>query len=153
MYQQHKPVKSYRLLQEYEAYKNPALNDLTFTPVSADTVSASYKGKQVEIKCKVLENGSKQYEINFEDGSKMSYVLFSKGGTTNINGEEFEMPNGTILETKSVNGRVFSKLIQTPDMRRDVINMPEILGKAEQILNARNMFSPSESANMTDKNV
>lgn len=134
----------YNLLQEYNAYKNPELNDLTFIPVSEDTVSASYKKKQVEIKCKILENGSKQYKINFGDDSQISYVLFSKGGKADINGEEFEMPIGTILENKSVDGRVFSKLIQTPDMRREVINMPEVIENVEQILNSYNMFSPSK---------
>lgn len=144
---------NYNLLQEYNAYKNPELSDLTFIPVSEDTVSATYKKKPVEIKCMVLENGSKQYEINFEDDSRISYVLFSEGGKAEINGEEFEMPAGTILENKSVDGRVFSKLIQTPDMRREIINIPKVIGRAEQILSSYNMFTSSEAVTNHAENV
>ena len=48
------------------------------------------------------------------------------------------MPAGTILEVKSVNGRVFSQLIQTSDMKINVVNKPEIIDKAEEILNEYN---------------
>ena len=125
-------------MQEYNAYKNSVLDGLEFTPVSEDTVSALYKGKQVGIRCKVLEDGNKQNEINFEDGSQISYISYSQGGKINIYGEEFEVPTGTILETKSVNGRVFSKLIQTPNMQRNVVNIPEVIEQAEQALNSYN---------------
>ena len=118
-----------KLLPEYMAYINPELNDLT--SVSPDIVSASYKKKPVEIKCKALDDGNKQQEINFADGSQVSYVSFAKSGNMKINDEEFELPVGTIVETKSANGRVFSQLIQIPGMQRQVINKPEYLDKAE----------------------
>ena len=92
------------------------------------------KEKQVKIKCNVLEDGSKQQEIYFDDGSQIKYITFTKGGKMKINGDEFEMPEGTVVETKSVNGRVFSQLIQTPDMQRNVINKPEYLDRAAESL-------------------
>ena len=94
----------------------------------------SYKGKKVEIKCKILDDGSKLQEVNFDDGSQIKYITFLKGGKLDINGEEFEMPVGTIVETKSANGRVFSRLIQTPDMTKKVINKPAYLDEAEKVL-------------------
>lgn len=94
----------------------------------------SGKGKSFKITCKILDDGNKLQEINFDDGSQIKYITFTKNGKTKINGEEFEMPEGTIIETKSVNGRVFSQLIQTPDMPRKVINKPEYLDRAEQAL-------------------
>ena len=75
----------YNLLQEYHAYKNPELNQLKFNPVSKDTVTATLKGKQIEIKCKMLEGGSKQHEINFDDGSRINYTTFAEGGKMKIN--------------------------------------------------------------------
>ena len=137
------PDNDCNLLQLYMAYKNPELKDSELTLLSDDTVTATYKRKQVTIQRNVTDNGSKKYEINFEDGSKIKYVSFTDGGSMEINGEEFEMPAGTIYEEKSVHGKVFSQLIRTPDMRRNVINMPEILDKAEQIFESRN---PSEQA-------
>ena len=119
-----------KLLPEYAAYQNPELTDLT--AVSADTFSASYRGNPVEIKSKTLEDGNKQYEINFGDGSQISYVSFSKNGKKEIYGEEFKMPRGTVVETKSANGRVFSQLIQLPGVQRNSINKPEYLNKIEQ---------------------
>ena len=130
------------LLQEYNAYKNPEFKDLTFYPVFADTVTASHKGNNLELKCKILDNGTKNQEINFHDGSQIKYTTFSEGGKMGINGEEYEMPAGTIVETKTANGRVFSQLIQTPDMERNIIAKPEYLDTAEQILKAYNE-SPS----------
>ena len=124
----------FKLLQEYRAYNNPDFSDLEFSPVSSDTVSGKYKGKSVEIKFSTSEDGNKLEEISFHDGSKISYVTFSQGGKMNINGEEFEMPEGTIFESKSVQGRMFSQLIQTPNMLRSVINKPEGLEKAQQVL-------------------
>ena len=121
-----------KLLPEYTAYINPELKDLTHA--SADVVSASYKGKPVEIKCKVLDDGNKQQEIKFHDGSQISYVSFPKGDTIKINEEEFEIPVGTIIETKSANGRVFSQLIQIPNMKVKVINKPEYLDTAEKLI-------------------
>ncbi len=121
-----------KLLPEYTAYINPELNDLV--SASSDVVSASYKKKPVEIKCKALDDGIRQQEISFNDGSQISYVSFSNGGKMRINEEEFEMPVGTVVETKSVNGRVFSQLIQIPGMQRRVVNKPEYLDKAEQII-------------------
>lgn len=132
------PDNNYMLPQMYSAYRNPKLDGLELTPTSADTVTASNKGKQIEIKYNLLDNGSKQYEINYEDGSKVKYVSFAQGSKMEINGEEFEMPEGAILEEKSIPGKVFSKLIQTPDMRRNFINMPEILNEAEQTLKTHN---------------
>lgn len=128
------PDNDYRLLQEYMAYKNPELKDLDITALSDAAVTATYRKKQVAIQRNVSDNGSKEYEINFEDGSKIKYVSFAGGEKIEINGEEFEMPPGTIYEEKSAHGEVFSRLIQTPDMRRNVITMPAILDKAEQIL-------------------
>ena len=126
------------LPQMYIAYQNHKLDDLELTPTSADTVTASNKGKQIEIKYNLLDDGSKQYEINYEDGSKVKYVSFAQGSKMEINGEEFEMPEGAVLEEKSIPGKVFSKLIQTPDMRRNFINMPDILNEAEQTLKTNN---------------
>ena len=142
-------LHDYMLLQEYNAYKNPELSNLTFTPTSADTVVSAYKGKPIKINYKVFEDGSKHYTINFDDNSQINYILFYKSGKMDINGENFEMPEGTILETKSVNGRVFSKLIQTPDMRKNIVSLPEVVKKAEQIL--CNRPSTSNSANETVK--
>ncbi len=98
------------------------------------TKVTSYKGKKVEIKCKILDDGSKLQEVTFDDGSQVKYITFLKGGKMDINGEEFEMPVGTIVETKSANGRVFSQLIQTPDMQKKVINKPEYIDEAEKAL-------------------
>lgn len=94
----------------------------------------SNKEKSFKITCKILDDGNKLQEINFADGSQIKYITFTKVGKMEINGEEFEMPEGTIIETKSVKGRVFSRLIQTPDMPKTVINKPEYLDKAEQVL-------------------
>ena len=126
------------LPQMYSAYQNYKLDDLELTPTSENTVQTSYKGKQIEIKYSLLDDGSKQYEINYEDGSKVKYVSFAQGSKMEINGEEFEMPQGAVLEEKSIPGKVFSKLIQTPDMRRNFINMPDILNEAEQTLKTNN---------------
>lgn len=126
------------LPQMYSAYQNLELGGLELTPTSENTVQTSYKGKQIEIKYSLLDDGSKQYEINYEDGSKVKYVSFAQGSKMEINGEEFEMPQGTVLEEKSIPGKVFSKLIQTPDMRRNFINMPDILKEAEQTLKTNN---------------
>ena len=123
-----------QLLQQYKAYKNPSLENVEFNPVSEDTISGLYKGKPVEITCVMSEDGNKQQEIKFGDGSKISYVVFSEGNKMTINGEEFEMPEGTIVETKSVNGRIFSQLIQTPNMSKTVVCVPEVINTAEQIL-------------------
>lgn len=125
-----------KLLQEYRAYSNPELNDAKFNPVSEDTVSAEYRGKQVRVKFNTLEDGSKQHQVNFNDGSKIDYVTYTNGGKRNINGEEFELPSGTVVETKSVNDRVFSQLIQLPNTQRKVVNKPEYLDKAEEIIAA-----------------
>ena len=122
------------LLQEYNAYRNPEFKDLTFSPVYANTVIASHKGKPIEIKSEILDDGTKEQEINFHDGSRIKYTTFSEGGKMEINGEEYEMPAGAIVETKSINGRVFSQLIQTPDMERNLITKPEYLDVAEQAL-------------------
>ncbi len=127
-----------KLLQEYRAYSNPELNDANFSPVSEDTISAQYRGKQVRVKFNTLEDGSKQHQVNFNDGSKVDYITYTNGGKRNINGEEFELPAGTIVETKSVNDRVFSQLIQLPNAQRKVVNKPEYLDKAEQIITASN---------------
>ena len=123
-----------KLLQEYRAYSNPELNDANFSPVSEDTISAQYRGKQVRVKFNTLEDGSKQHQVNFNDGSKVDYITYTNGGKRNINGEEFELPAETIVETKSVNDRVFSQLIQLPNAQRKVVNKPEYLDKAEQII-------------------
>ena len=127
-----------KLLQEYRAYSNPELNDANFSPVSEDTISAQYRGKQVRVKFNTLEDGSKQHQVNFNDGSKVDYITYTNGGKRKINGEEFELPAGTIVETKSVNDRVFSQLIQLPNAQRKVVNKPEYLDKAEQIITASN---------------
>lgn len=127
-----------KLLQMYRAYQSPQLDGLELTQTSENTVQTSYKGKQIEIIYSLLDDGSKQYEINYEDGSKVKYVSFAQGSKMEINGEEFEMPQGTVLEEKSIPGKVFSKLIQTPDMRRNFINMPKILNEAEQTLKTNN---------------
>ena len=124
----------YKLLQEYLAFNPPKLEDANLSSVSDDTVITSYRGKSVEIKCRTNDDGTKLQEINFADGSKISYLSFVQGGKMNINGEEFDMPEGTIVETKSVQGRVFSQLIQTPDMLRNIVNKPVDFDKAEQIL-------------------
>ena len=129
-----------KLLPEYNAYKNPNFKDLEFKPISANTVTAMIKGKQLEVKCKALSDNSKQYEICFDDNSQINYVTFSEGGKMKINGEEYEMPAGAITETKSVSGRVFSQLIQTPDMERSIITKPEYLQMAEQVLKSYNPF-------------
>ncbi len=123
-----------KLLQLYRAYNNSDLKGLTFTPVSEDTAIATYKGKNIEIKSTILEDGNKQQEINFDDGSHISYLTFTNGGKMKINEEEFQLPAGTIVETKSVNGRVFSKLIQSPDEQKKVVNLPEYLTDAEHAL-------------------
>lgn len=134
----------YKLLQEYTAYRNPEFKDLVFTPVSENKVTTTYKRKPVEIEFNILDDGNKTYEINFHDGSKIRYVIFSEGGEKKINGEEFEMPAGTIVETRTIDDKVeFSELIQTPDMQRQVINLPEGLDKAEEALKA---FTPSETS-------
>lgn len=132
-----------KLLPEYNAYKNPDFNDLEFTRVSDDTLSAAYKKKSFDITCKTLENGNRLQEIKFNDGSHIKYEIFAQGGKMKINGEEFEMPAGTIVETKSANDRVFSQLIQTPDMERNVINKPQYLDKAEQILTEADIPIPT----------
>ena len=139
-----------KLLPEYNAYKNPNFKDLTFTPVSEDTISSSYKGKPFQIRFKHLDNGNKQQDISFDDGSQIKYILFVKDGNMKIYGEEFEMPAGTIIETKSVNDRVFSQLIQTPNMQRKVINKPEYLDKAEEILKTYIPESPDKSESVTE---
>jgi len=122
----------YKLLQEYSAYKTPDFKDAEFTRISSDTISTAYKGKPVEIKLSTQNNGNELREINFKDGSQISYVTFSDGEKMGINGEEFEMPAGTVLETRSVQGKVFSRLIQTPDMLGKIVNMPEELNDIEQ---------------------
>ena len=129
----------FKLLQEYKAYKTPSLNNLEFIPISKDTVLASNNEKPIEIKFEILEDESKQYEIKFYDGSQINYVIFSEGAKMKINGEEFGMPAGACLEIKSVKGRVFSQLIQTPDMQKNVVNMPEIIGNIEQLLKIYNL--------------
>ena len=137
-----------KVLLEYGAYKNPDLKGLTFTPVSENTVTTKYQGKPVEIVFNVFEDGKDQQEINFEDGSQIKYITFYKSGKMDINGEEFEMPEGTIVEIKSANGRTFSQLIQTPDMQRKVIEMPEGLDEAKQALTTYNPVQNSEAAVM-----
>ena len=124
---------------------NPDFGDLTFTPISANTATAIYKGKPVEVRCKILNDGNKQPKIKFEDGSRIKYITFSNDGEMKINGEEYEMPAGTIVEIKSVNDRVFSQLIQTPEMQRQIINKPEYLDNAEQVLTTYNPFQSSDS--------
>lgn len=121
-----------KLLPEYFAYQNPELAD--FTPIAADTVTTTYKKKQVEIKFSETDDGNKQQEITFSDGSKINYIIFTQNGKIKINEEEFEMPEGTIIETKTINDRIISQLTQTPDMQRKVINKPEYLEKAEEAL-------------------
>ena len=69
-----------KLLQEYRAYSNPELNDANFSPVSEDTISAQYRGKQVRVKFNTLEDGSKQHQVNFNDGSKVDYITYTNGG-------------------------------------------------------------------------
>ncbi len=128
-----------KLLPEYSAYQNPELKD--FTPVSSDTVTALFRKKQVEIKFSTTEDDNKQQDIKFADGSQISYITFTKDGKMKINEEEFEMPEGTIIETKSINGRVISQFIQTPDIQRKVINKPEYLDEAEEVLKT---YTPPE---------
>ena len=123
-----------KLLQEYKAYKKPVINSETYTPISEDTVSASCNGKPAQITFKQQDDGNKSYEIMFNDGSQVNYLSFANGGKMKINGEEFEMPEGTVVETKMVKDRVFSQLIQTPYMTSNVVNMPEGLDKVEQLL-------------------
>ena len=89
------------LLQEYNAYRTVNFKNTTFTVVSEDTISGKYRGKDVEIKLKDNDDGTQTQEINFEDGSKISYLIYSENGEMDINGEEFEMPAGTIVETKT----------------------------------------------------
>lgn len=132
-----------KLLQEYRAYNNPDLKGLTFTPESEDTAIATYKGKNIEIKSTIREDGSKLQEINFDDGSKISYLTFTNGGRMKINEEEFQMPEGTIVETKSVNGRMFSQLIQSPDMQKTVVTMPQYLNNAVLTLEDYNAVQPA----------
>ena len=129
-----------KLLPEYSAYKNLELKDVMFTPVSSDTVNASYKGKSIEIRFYDLNDGNKLQEIKFEDGSQIGYITYINGGKIKINEEEFEMPAGTVVETKTVKidkgSRVFSQFIQIPDAQRKVINKPEYIDIAEQALKA-----------------
>lgn len=124
----------YQLLQEYGAFRKYELDNVVFEPVSADTVSAMNGRKQVEIKCKTIDDKTKLHEINFADGSQLCYVSFLKGGKIEINGEEYDMPEGTIIEKKSVNGKVISELIQTPELQRTFIKHPEVFDKVEQVL-------------------
>lgn len=125
----------YQLLQEYIAYKDPELNNLKFITATNDTVEfTSEKGKSVKIKHTILEDKSKQYEINFDDGSQITYILFSEGVKMNIYGEEFEMPDGSFTKIQSVGNRKFCQLIQVPGTSV-VINKPEIIGKVDEILN------------------
>jgi len=124
----------YQLLQEYGAFRKYELDNVVFEPVSADTVSAMNGRKQVEIKCKTIDDKTKLHEINFADGSQLCYVSFLKGGKMEINGEEYDMPEGTIIEKKSVNGKVISELIQTPELQRTFIKHPGVFDKVEQVL-------------------
>ncbi len=126
------------LLQEYCAYRNADFKNTTFTPVSEDTISGKYRGKDVEIKLTDNNDGTQTQEINFEDGSKISYLIYSENGKMDINGEEFEMPAGTIVETKTAQGKVFSKLIQTPDMARTVVELPIMPDSVQEILDSYN---------------
>ena len=126
------------LLQEYCAYRNADFKNTTFTPVSEDTISGKYRGKDVEIKLTDNNDGKQTQEINFEDGSKISYLIYSENGKMDINGEEFEMPAGTIVETKTAQGKVFSKLIQTPDMARTVVELPIMPDSVQEILDSYN---------------
>lgn len=128
-----------KLLPEYLAYKNHELKDFAFTPVSDNVVNASNGKKSVEIRCEILPDGQKQQEVKFDDGSKVNYITFLSDGKLEINGEEFDMPEGTVVETKSVNGRVFSKTIQTPNLKRTVINKPDYIDYAEQMSAPENL--------------
>lgn len=126
------------LLQEYCAYRTASFKDTTFTPVSADTISGKYRGKQVEIKLTDNNDGTQSQEICFEDGSKITYLIYSENGKMNINGEEFEISAGTIVETKSAQGKVFSQLIQTPEMSRTVVELPISPDSVKEILDSYN---------------
>lgn len=128
----------YQLLQEYVAFRNPNLENLSFQVISPDTVSAVCGRKQVEIKCTTPNNETKLHEINFADGSQLRYVSYLKDGKMEINGEEYEIPSGTLVETKSVQGKVISKLIQIPGMQRVFIDQPNIFEKVEQALTTYN---------------
>lgn len=132
----------YKLLQEYNAFKTPVFKGIIFEAVSSDTVKGIYKRKNVEIKRKISDDGNKRWEISFEDGSQISYLIFFRIRKMKINGEEFEMPEGTIVETKSVQGRIFSQLIQIPEMSRVVITLPDF-EKVEQVLEA---YKPVKNA-------
>ena len=83
-------------------------------------------------------NGTQTQEINFKDGSKINYLIYSENGKMDINGEEFEMPAGTIVETKTAQNKVFSQLIQTPDMARTVVELPITPDSVKEILGSYN---------------
>jgi hypothetical protein len=117
------------LLPGYAAYKNPELSDLNFLP--ENMISATYKGKPVQIKISGIDDEKEVQEINFIDGSHICYVTFLKEGKMNINEEEFDMPTGTVVESKFVNDRMFSQLIQLPNMTRKVVAKPEYLGEKQ----------------------
>ena len=117
------------LLPGYAAYKNPELSDLNFLP--ENTISATYKGKPVQIKISDIDDEKEIQEINFVDGSHICYVTFLKEGKMSINEEEFDMPTGTIVESKFVNDRMFSQLIQLPDMTKKVVAKPEYLSEKQ----------------------
>ena len=119
------------LLNSYAAYKNPELKDIKY--FSKNTVCATYRGQSVRIKSSDAD-GKKVQEINFEDGSQVCYTTFLNDGKMSLNGEDFDIPSGTVVETKSVNGRMFSQLIQLPDMKRKVVEIPEYIKEAGQIL-------------------
>ena len=113
------------LLPGYAAYKNPELSDLNFLP--ENMISATYKGKPVQIKISGIDDEKEVQEINFIDGSHICYVTFLKEGKMNINEEEFDMPTGTVVESKFVNDRMFSQLIQLPNMTKKVVAKPGYL--------------------------
>lgn len=121
-----------KLLTSYAAYNSPELTD--FTKASDDTVYASYKRKSVEIKFSTSEDEKKQQDVIFDDGSQINYTTYLKDGKIKLNEEEFDIPSGTVVETKYVDGRMFSKLIQLPNMQKKVANIPEYLNNAEQLL-------------------
>ena len=117
------------LLPGYAAYKNPELSNLNYSP--ENVISATYKGKPVQIKISDIDDEKEVQEISFNDGSQICYVTFLKEGKMNINEEEFDMPSGTVVESKFVNDRMFSQLIQLPNMTRRVVAKPEYLSKKQ----------------------
>lgn len=123
-----------RLLNLYSAYKNPEVDNMTLG--SGGVLSASYRGKSVEIRVGDIDDEKRQQEINFDDGSQVCYTTFLKDGKMTLNGEQFDIPEGTVVETKSVKGRMFSHLIQLPDMQREYFKKPEYLAEAEKILSS-----------------